>query len=221
MIHPLHHTKESTSSLSDSVKDTPQNSPRYFRSNNEYKDFYAFQQAILLSFVNSYCGIGLKKAKKNTIVTSSFPIVSTLVFPNEEIDVIQLTETICRPIYETEKLQVRKKQTAFRRYEKNKKVFVQHLLMDILFEKGFFFESKMARNSKKTFRLERIERIFYEGKIVMDFDDFLQRGNAINVYLSSLFDKGNDILIKLKDADLQNFILKQSDTLIPFKYVIN
>ncbi|KAL7717850.1 TATA-binding protein-associated phosphoprotein [Entamoeba marina] len=205
----------------DVIKSSPRGkeSNIFFRNKYEYKDFYPFQQAVLLAFLNSYCSITLLKQRKQNTVTSSYPIVKTLHFENEQIDVIQLAETLYRPVYAEDSLDVKKKQTAFRRYEKNKRVFVQHLLIDILTEKGFFFESHLAKNTKKTLRLERIQKIYYNGRIIMDFKDFLQRGNAINTYLSDSLKSTSMFTIPLKDPQLQELILSQNNTLIPFKYL--
>ncbi|ELP92572.1 hypothetical protein EIN_073950 [Entamoeba invadens IP1] len=183
----------------------------FFKSKNEYKEFYVIQQGVLLAFINSYCGFSIKKQKKRAKVTSAYPKISKLVFPNETIDVQQLADSICRPVYEEECKHVSKKQTAMRRFEKNKKVFVQHLLIDILSEKGFFFESHLARNSTKTYRMERIERIYFDGRLVMQFEDFVKRGSAINNYLNSLF-LGTSVFVPICSDKLADLILSNENS---------
>ena len=75
-----------------------------------------------------------------------------------------------------------------RRFGKNKKIFVQHLLIDILREKGFEFKSTLARNTGKTLRLERIEQIYYNGQLFMDFDVFIERGTVINSVITEILE---------------------------------
>ncbi|EDR23725.1 hypothetical protein EDI_242080 [Entamoeba dispar SAW760] len=192
------------------IKESRSEGLLFFRTKNEYKDFYVIQQGILLSFLNSYCLIKIKKQKKQALVTSAYPIVTQLDFGNEEIDVQELADSICRPIYEDECKLVNKKQTAMRRFEKNKKVFVQHLLIDMLTEKGFYFESKLARKTNKTFRLERIEKIYYGGRLIMNFNDFLERGYAVNSYLNSQFKDSSSAIIPKQSKGLSDLILKEN-----------
>ena len=76
---------------------------------------------------------------------------------------------------------------------------MQNLLIDILVEKGFFFDSQMARQSKKTFRLERIQRVYYNGVLILSEDEFLEKGDKINTYLCSLFK--DNLTVKLNHCD--------------------
>ena len=122
----------------------------------------------------------------------------------ENIEIIQFATERCYPLYQEDCNDVQKKQTAQRRYEKNKKVFIQNLLIDILLEKGFFFESKMARQSKKTFRLERITRVFYKGELLLTEEEFFIKGTLLNTYLCSLFEKDTTILLSKNNQTLLN-----------------
>lgn len=181
----------------------------FFRTKNEYKDFYSIQQGVLLLFINGYCSITLKKQKKQAKVTSALPVLETLQFDDDAIDVQELANAVFRPVYMNELQYIPKKQTVVRRFEKNKKVFVQHLLIDILVEKGFFFESKFARNTKKTARLERIETIYYGGRVVMQFEEFIKRGYAINNFINGLFGAGTTVVIPKNYPPLANLLLQE------------
>ena len=190
------------------MKDTklePLQSSSFFQSKNDYKEFYVIQQGILLSLLNKHCGFTLKKQKKKAKVTSAYPKVSKLYFDNETIDVQQLADTICRPVYQ-EECNSSKVQTAMRRFEKNKKIFVQHLLIDLLREKGYYFESKLARKSTKTYRLERIERIYYGKDLIVDFASIIEKGSNINAYFNSLFDQ-TSVTIQKNCEVLINYLL--------------
>ena len=193
------HTKEIKENLQDDLI------TKFFQTKNDYKEFYVIQQGVLLSYLNNYCGFTLKKQKKKAKVTSAYPKLSKLYFDNETIDVQELADKICRPVYKEECVTT-KVQTAMRRFEKNKKIFIQHLLIDLLREKGFYFESKLARKSTKTYRLERIEKIYFEGKLLMDFEQFIEKGDAVNSYINSLFDQ-TSVTIQKGCVDVINTIL--------------
>ena len=169
-----------------------------------YKNFYAIQQGVLIALLNNFCTITLKKPRKQAKITQVYPTIKTICIDNEELDIPQIVNHICQPLYNSHVNNVNKKQTAQRRFEKNKKVCLQNLLIDILMEKGFFFESKMARQSKKTFRLERIQKIFYNNKLILDFDDFITKGNEIINYLCGLFVDQLVIKLEKNNPDLLN-----------------
>ena len=174
----------------------------FFKCKNDYKEFYVVQQGVLLSLLNNYCNIILTHQKKQSIVTSSFPLLLMLQFDEEDhIDIQELADKICRPLYEKELQSVNKRQTAVRRFEKNKKNFIQHLLIDLLREKGFVFQSKMSRKSSKTQQLERIEKIYFNGKCLMDFHEFILKGYTINTLI-------NDMLTRCMSSRI--FIKKQT-----------
>ena len=171
----------------------------FFKCKNDYKEFYVVQQSVLLSLLNNYCDIILTHQKKQSVVTSSFPLLLTLQFENEEpIDIQDLADKMCRPLYQQELQSVNKRQTAVRRFEKNKKSFVQHLLIDMLREKGIVFESKMSRKSSKTQQFERIEKIYVNGKLFMNFKQFISKGYQINTLINDMLTRciASKMLIK-------------------------
>ncbi|BFU25317.1 hypothetical protein EHI8A_054060 [Entamoeba histolytica HM-1:IMSS-B] len=182
----------------------------FFQSKEDYKEFYVIQQSILLSFLNGFCTITLKRQKKQSIRNLPYPQIISLKFDDEEINVQELADIIQRPVYEDECKLVKKKQTAMRRFEKNRKIFIQHLLIDLLREKGFQFESKLARNTGKTLRLERIEKIFYGGRLIMDINDFIERGYLINSFINSQLSLTSIITIPKSSNELSNIILSQN-----------
>ena len=177
------------------------------RTVQDYKDFYSYQQAILIAFVNTLCSVTVKRQRKRTTISTSLPEVLSLNFDTESIDVAELTQRICMPSYE-DSMKVLAKQTAFRRYEKNRKIFVQHLLMDILSENGFFFNSKLARKTDKTYRLERINEIFYDYKPIMNMEELIVRGNAINNYICDNIKDRNTFTLQKNDKAISDIILK-------------
>ncbi|ELP84650.1 hypothetical protein EIN_173150 [Entamoeba invadens IP1] len=182
----------------------------FFSTQNEYKDFYVVQQAILIGFLNAYYGVSVSKQKKQTSVTTPFPILQSINFGNDQLDVQVLADKALSETYQRECAEVRKRQTALRRFEKNKKIFVQHLLIDLLEMKGFSFESNLARNTGKTLRLERISKVFFDGHIIMEFGDVISRGYAINNYLNNLVNNGKgQKFIDANDGDIADIILSQ------------
>ena len=174
----------------------------YFNTKDDYKDFYSLQQGVLIELLHQYCSITLKQQKKKVSVSCAYPQIISLDFGNEVLNVEEIADMLYRPVYEEERAKLSQTQTAMRRFGKNKKIFVQHLLIDILREKGFEFQSTLARNTGKTLRLERIEKVYYDGKLVMDFNEFIEKGQMINFVLSDLLDRHHSLLIPRGDEDV-------------------
>ena len=179
---------------------------RYLYGVINYKNFYSIQQGILIALANQIGSISIQKPRKSAKLTNTYPSVKTLHLHFEDVEIMQFTNDFCERLFTEQCNDVNKRQTAVRRFEKNKKVFMQNLLIDILAEKGFFFDSEMARQSKKTFRLERIQRVFYNGDLIINEDEFLMRGKLINDYLCSLFNENSVVTLNQCDEKLMSLL---------------
>ncbi|EKE39555.1 hypothetical protein ENUP19_0194G0020 [Entamoeba nuttalli] len=190
----------SSSSFKEEIPETP----RYIVNKRKLQNYETMQHAILISLLSPFCGFSIKKPRKKAIVRHCMPRLKSLLFENEEIEVIKLADTLCRPIFENEVEKGMNKQTAFRRFEKNKRIFVINLLYDLCLEKGYFFDARQSRKTEKTIRLDRIKRIFFKGRYLMDFDELMEQGELINDYLNRIVSDKRGVIARA-DKKLMNF----------------
>ncbi|EDR24336.1 hypothetical protein EDI_070780 [Entamoeba dispar SAW760] len=176
--------------------------PKYIEKKRENKSYEAFQQAVLLCYLNQFCAITLEKRRRQPTVTMSLPNIKALIFEKEEVDISSLAEQHCRQNFDDYHFEGKNKQTTTRRLEKNKRIFIHNLLIDILIEKGYFFDSKMSKRSKRGFQLERIIHIFYKNKFIMGKEDLTIRGCNVNSYLCKLVESTSIVTIPRNDLCL-------------------
>ncbi|KAL7720691.1 hypothetical protein QTN25_001917 [Entamoeba marina] len=186
--------------------------PKYVRNKRELRDYETFQQAILLGLLNQFCAITIKRPRKQTTVTTKNHVLVDLIFDKEKLEIAKLTEENCKPKYLSDIKAGMNVPAAFRRLDKNKRIYAQNLLIDICVEKGYFFNSKLARKSKKNLRLERIESIYFKSNYQMGLEDIINRGKCLNNYFCSLVEKekkytltkNDEFITKLLDIPLQD-----------------
>ncbi|ELP89280.1 hypothetical protein EIN_487920 [Entamoeba invadens IP1] len=189
---------------------------RFFKSKYDYKNFETYQQMFLLGLLNTRCSFTLKKQRKQTTISETTPLLKTLNFGNETIDFIQLTDVLSRPQLEQEYRKGINKQTAFRRYEKNKRVITINTLYDICLELGFFFDSKLARKSKKTKRIDRILCVFFNGTFIFTQEELIQMGDKINIYIVEKMKNGTEITIDKNDTTIYQILSNKLPSAISF-----
>ena len=188
---------------------------KYMQNKREMKDIESYQVTALLALLSPYCGIVLDHPRKQTVVTATRPLVHSLVFPDETINVNEIVEVICRPAFEANLKKGMKRDSAIRRFEKNRRTFIHNFLFDILLEKGFFFNSKLSRKTQKTFRFERIESVFFNDKLVLTREDMLNLGkNAMCIFQNS-FQEEKSIYVEQNCQSLLNIhpFFSSSETL--------
>ncbi|KAL7721873.1 TATA-binding protein-associated phosphoprotein [Entamoeba marina] len=180
--------------------------PKYIAKKRENKNLESFQQGLLLAILNEFCGVTLEKRRRKSVVTVGMPSVRYLHFGEDVIDVKQLAEIQCYNAFEEEIQKGKNKQTTLRRYEKNKRIFVHNLLLDICIEKGFFFNSKLSKKSAKSLQLERITQVFFNYSLIYNSDEIVSIGGRINDYLSSLVATDHQVTLQQNDSHLYQFI---------------
>ncbi|ELP85264.1 hypothetical protein EIN_084460 [Entamoeba invadens IP1] len=197
---------DSTSCASSKPSRRAYNDPKYLTQKKVVKDMECFQEAILVALINQFCHITLVRPRKQSSVGLCCAKVKTLHFVGDEIEVMRITEEKFRPIYEKELMEGISKATAFRRYEKNKRIFVHNLLFDIALELGFFFESKLSRKSSKTASIERFERIFFKGKLLMNVQEMAVKGGLINDYLFDIVNLELTHTLQMCDKEIADML---------------
>ncbi|ELP92934.1 hypothetical protein EIN_313260, partial [Entamoeba invadens IP1] len=207
--HPL----MSSSEANKVICGTPRrsyNDPKYLTQKKLVKDLETYQEAVLVGLLNSFCSFTISRPRKQCSVALSSAKIKSIHFPTETIEISKLADEKFKPIYEEELRKGVAKPTAFRRYEKNKRIFIHNLLFDIALELGFFFDSKLSRKSAKTYSIERIERIYYMGKLVFSLDQMVVKGSMINSYLYDLVSFGMSQTIPVFDDGVQGLLNEQS-----------
>ncbi|EDR25644.1 hypothetical protein EDI_055900 [Entamoeba dispar SAW760] len=175
---------------------------KYMQNKRQMKDIETFQVTALLTLLSPYCGFVLEYPRKQTIVTATLPLVQSLVFPNETINLGELAENVCRPAFELNLKKGMKRDSAIRRYEKNRRTFIHNFLFDILLEKSYFFNSKLSRKTMKTFRFERIETIFFEQKPILNFEEMIILGKNAMSFFANSFNEERSIYIDQNNTTL-------------------
>ncbi|ELP93867.1 hypothetical protein EIN_176940 [Entamoeba invadens IP1] len=166
----------------------------------EQKDQTAFQQCFLLALLNQHARITLKRPKKISTRTSTIPLLTFIEVEASRVDVYGLASEKCEVV---KSIEINKKvpiQTADRRFNKNISAFIQNFVFDACLEFGYFFDSKLSKNSMKSIQTERIQNVFYEGAYCFSRNDILSSGKRVNDYLVNLM--SNKRVVTLEAGDL-------------------
>ncbi|KAL7712681.1 TATA-binding protein-associated phosphoprotein [Entamoeba marina] len=203
MLNPL-------SSNTKKEQHKPWNAPKYIQTKQDNRKLVAYQQAVLLALLNKYCSFYNKKPTKQTHVSVVMPKVVTLHIEEEDLFIGHITDSICKTMYNNEINNGINESTAMRRYEKNRKVFIQNLIFDIALEFGYLFGSTLSRKSGRTLRLERIDSVYYEGKLLLNKKEIIQQGAEINGFLCQFFGSSDTFKVEKNNSVLQHFLHKNS-----------
>ncbi|EDR27696.1 hypothetical protein EDI_163080 [Entamoeba dispar SAW760] len=187
-----------------SIEQQVPKTPKYIVNKRKLQNYETMQQALLIGLLNPFCQFIIKKPRKQTIVRHCMPKVKTIKINDEEIEVMKLADHFCRPLYEEECRKGMNKQTAFRRFEKNKKIFVINILYDLCLEMGYFFDARLSRKTEKSLRIDRIQRVYLHGEYIMDVDDLMEKGELINDYLNKTIAEEYHAIISLNDTTIRN-----------------
>ncbi|BFU20330.1 hypothetical protein EHI8A_212780 [Entamoeba histolytica HM-1:IMSS-B] len=128
-----------------------------------YKNYQVYQESILIKLLLPYCDIVFGKPSKKTTTTLQFLNIKELKFKNYSINITEYIERRCKEIIEMERRKGVKEKTSLRRYENNKFTECLHLLMDILSEFGYFFNTTKSQGKNGIAKSETIQQIFYKG----------------------------------------------------------
>ncbi|ELP93226.1 hypothetical protein EIN_055510 [Entamoeba invadens IP1] len=159
----------------------PWNAPKYLKTKKENQNFEVYQQAMLIALINSQASVVLERPMKYSKINITSPRISKIIFsPTDEINVSQLVDKHCKSVFAKEISEGIPESTALRRLEKNRKVFVQNLLIDITRELDFEISSVMARKSGKAMQVERISMIYFSGNCLYNKNEIVKMGNLLN-----------------------------------------
>ncbi|ELP85680.1 hypothetical protein EIN_409990 [Entamoeba invadens IP1] len=169
---------------------------------HEFKNDFCYEQAILIFLVNQFGAVTLEKPGKQSILTTTMPKVINLDLDGENIDLKRLSERQSSLLFGGKEKNGIKAKTLSRRFSKNKTIFIQNFLFDVLLEKGYFFNTKLSKKSNKTIQLERIKTVFLRGKLIFNKNEIIELGKKINDALSNLVDTKGKITLEKEEPIL-------------------
>ena len=181
---------------------------------HELKNYFCYENDVLIALLNKFASITLKKAIKQSSLTSTLPVIisikfihDNLLFSTDDINLEELSEIQCSLlIHQSKDKENISQRTMMRRKEKNKEIFKMNLMMDILMEIGYSYESKLSNKTEKTIQLERINNIYNKGKSILNRTMIEKKGQIINEYLTEQLQNKNYIILTANDRNIQDMI---------------
>ncbi|KAL7714875.1 Uncharacterized protein QTN25_007600 [Entamoeba marina] len=111
----------------------------YMKNEYESKNELVYQNALLITLLNRYCSITLEKPAKESIITATMPKVTLLHFKKDDINLTELAENQTTLLIKQRQNDYLKEKSLERRKRKNRIIFIQNILIDLLLEKGLLF----------------------------------------------------------------------------------
>ncbi|KAL7712678.1 Uncharacterized protein QTN25_009693 [Entamoeba marina] len=162
----------------------------------DFKNYQVIQQAVMLAYLNQFADIELKKKKKSVTNIYQFMQVVSISFSNgDNINFSDLISSKCIEMMKEEIEMGISETTAMRRFHKNRIVHSLHLLMDILSELGFFFNTYITNGKNGVVRAETIRSMFYDDKLLKK-DDIVTIGKRIFKCLDEQFEEKKVFTLK-------------------------
>ncbi|ELP84497.1 hypothetical protein EIN_169320 [Entamoeba invadens IP1] len=183
---------------------------KYMQNKRDKQDMETFQTFVLVSLLNSFCGVVIAKSRKVPSLTVPQPQVKKLLFPEGEINLFKLAQDYSKNLFDADLQNGMKRDSAMRRLEKNRKTFVHNMMFDLLLEKGFFFNSTLSRKTKKTLRMERITTIFLEGMLFLHHEEMIDLGKEVLDEIDARLFGKKEICIEANDPTIMTLTIEKS-----------
>ncbi|ELP87523.1 hypothetical protein EIN_098500 [Entamoeba invadens IP1] len=145
-----------------------------------YKNYQVYQEAVLIDMLVPFCDIVFGRPSKRTTTTLQFLFIKELRFDGYVVDVSEFIESRCEDISNMEKKKGVKEKTSMRRCENNKFTECLHLLIDILTELGYFFNTSKSQGKNGIAKSETIQRIFKDNKCLFSKQEIMGLGKEIH-----------------------------------------
>ena len=170
------------------------------------RNYQVSQQGVLLALINKHFSISLAAPKKKSVVAQQMIVINYL---KRDTDVVLVEEFIHRRLGEIQRYDMANgvsKKTAIRRCENNKIAETNHLLIDILREFGYTFNTKITDGKNGTLKTETIYSISYKGMTIMTRSLIESSGLAINKYLNDILFETQSVHIPRNDSILYHML---------------
>ena len=178
-----------------------------YRGGNQTVNYQCSVESILLVLLSQYCKIEISKPSKKCLVTQQFLKIMTINFGEDDsINVNDLIDKRCISRKEYEIKNDSNESTASRRIQGYKRIETIHLLVDLLREFNYKFKSKYVEGKKGVLKLEVVESIYHNDKLLFDLDTIHQKGCRINNFLYDLIVSSGSPYILHNDEYLLNYL---------------
>ncbi|ELP83434.1 hypothetical protein EIN_375190 [Entamoeba invadens IP1] len=165
------------------------------------RNYQVCEQCFMLLLLNKYAEIEFMRKKKKSTQALPFLQVKTIFFSQyDSIDFVNLIETKCKGMMESEIKGGLAQHTAQRRYNCNLLTESLHLLMDILEEFGFYFSNTLSSGKNGTIKAEKIGKIGIKDAVFYE-DVIREKGQILNKLVCS----------KLEFAETCHFVVCSSE----------
>ena len=178
-----------------------------YKGGNQLINYQCSVEGILLALLTQYCQVEISKPSKKCLVSQQFLKITKISFGNkDEINVNELVDRRCKARKEYEIQNDSNEQTASRRIQSYKRIETIHLLIDILREFNYSFKSQYVEGKKGVLKLEVVEEIYFQNKLLFDNESIHQKGCKINNFLYDMILSTGTSCILNKDSSLNQYL---------------
>ena len=170
------------------------------------RNFMVFEEGIFIALLNQYMDITISKPTKKSIISLQYLKVDSVTIDNDFIKVSELIEKRCKAILERDKVSGIKVGSAVRRFTLNKTTEIHHFLMDLLQLFDYFYDSKMIAGKNGAMKIEIVETIYFNRKILFSKNDICLLGEKINLMLCDLVLKEKMVELKQNHPMFKEFL---------------
>ncbi|KAL7712861.1 TATA-binding protein-associated phosphoprotein [Entamoeba marina] len=156
---------------------------KHAKESRQKRDEKAIQQGVLLFLLNNHCHVSFKRPKKLARLTHQVFSVKTLQFDDEIVEVGKFVRQRCQVDYKRDIENGLTEKKAFRRYLSKKQFEMTNLLTDLCIELGYFFDFKKITKGRKGNKVDVIENVYINGKLLFNNNDILKIGTLSSEYL--------------------------------------
>ncbi|ELP91644.1 hypothetical protein EIN_206310 [Entamoeba invadens IP1] len=178
---------------------------------NKSRDVRALQTAqecICIALLNKYCSFSFKQpAKKSTVAPQFLRICKVTFSVGDEVDFEDIVKKRCLRVLQDDIIAGIPSKTAQRRFETNKKTEMIHLLIDMLREFGYFFQTRMTVGKSGTVKAENIIEIWKSGIKMFGCKDIEEKGVKVSKYLADQGKNEKEFIIKKNNQSIQKAIV--------------
>ncbi|EDR26796.1 hypothetical protein EDI_252610 [Entamoeba dispar SAW760] len=173
----------------------------------ENRDYQSEQESLFLALLSQEFTIKLICPNKRCVVT--LPFLRILEIQRGLDDCVAVNDWVNNRINERLKEELSQgvsRKTAQRRSENYKITETLHLIMDLLSEFGYFFQTRTTTGKKGICKIDIAYKVYNKNKLMFDQESISRIGSSINKKIISLPSENGIITIKKGSLDLLQII---------------
>ena len=197
-VYEMNYTPSSDKEMNNSKEQKPSTPKRVEGKEYNFKavrNNQVYQQAIFIWLLNSHFDITIKTPLKKANVFEQILRVDKIKSESDEIFMNEVVERRIKTIFVHDIKNGVSEKTGIRRTENNRITEGLHLMIDILREMGYFFNSKIGNGKKGTVKTETVEAVFLSNKVIITRNDIQAKGKLINSKICELMENKPSITI--------------------------